>query len=133
MKLFSKADMLFAQKQYTSATKLYDSVFNNFKNHSLNDEILFRKANIKIKQNNYLEAIKYLKQLEKKYPSSILLDNSLFLIGCIYQEKIKDQELAKKYFRTLLFHYPGSLYLSDARQRFRKLAGNTNEKIIKDS
>jgi len=133
MKLFSYADMLSAQQQYSEAILLYDSVLNNFKNHSLNDEILFRKAKIHLKQNNYSQAINNLLEIEKKFPNSILLDNSLFLAGCIYQENIKDFDSAKKYFKTILFEHQGSLYTAEARKRFRKLAGSTNEKIIKNS
>ena len=133
MKLFSYADMLSAQQQYSQAIILYDSVLNNFENHSLNDEILFRKAKIYLKQNNYSQAIINLLEIEKKFPNSILLDNSLFLAGCIYQENIKDLDSAKKYFKTILFEHQGSLYTAEARKRFRKLAGSTNEKIIKNS
>ena len=133
MKLFSYADMLSAQQQYKEAIILYDSVLNNFKNHTLNDEIIFRKAKIKLKQHLYNEAIKHLENLEINYPNSILLDNSLYLMGCIYQENIKNLDLAKKYFKTLLFNHPGSLYITDSRKRFRKIAGNTNAEIQKNS
>ena len=133
MKLFSYADMLSAQQQYSKAIILYDSVLNNYENHSLNDEILFRKAKINLKQHNYSHAINNLLEIEKKFPNSILLDNSLFLAGCIYQENIKDFDSAKKYFKTILFEHQGSLYTAEARKRFRKLAGSTNEKIIKNS
>jgi len=132
MKLFSYADMLSFQQQFTKANTLYDSILNNFKNHSLNDEIIFRKAKIDLKQHNYQKAIEHFKFLVDKYPNSILLDNSLFLIASIYQEKIKDFDQAKKYFKTILFEHKGSLYAAESRKRFRKLAGNTNEKIEKD-
>tara|TARA_B110001454_G_C12718350_1_gene433553 strand:+ start:1810 stop:3690 length:1881 start_codon:yes stop_codon:yes gene_type:complete len=133
MKLFSYADMLSFQQQFIKANTLYDSILNNFKNHSLNDEIIFRKAKIDLKQHNYQKAIEHFKFLVDKYPNSILLDNSLFLIASIYQEKIKDFDQAKKYFKTILFEHKGSLYAAESRKRFRKLAGNTNEKIEKDS
>ena len=133
MKLFSYADMLTFQQQFSKANILYDSILKNFKNHSLNDEIIFRKAKIDLKQHNYQKAVDHFKLLIDNYPNSILLDNSLFLIACIYEEKIKDFDQAKKYFKTILFDYKGSLYAAESRKRFRKLAGSTNEKIEKDS
>jgi tetratricopeptide (TPR) repeat protein len=133
MKLFSYADMLAYQQQFSKANILYDSVLNNYKNHSLNDEIIFRKAKIDLKKHNYLKAVENFKLLVDNYPNSILLDNSLFLIASIYEEKIKDFEQAKKYYKTILFDHKGSLYAAESRKRFRKLAGNTNEKIEKDS
>ena len=133
MKLFSYADMLTFQQQFLKANILYDSILKNFKNHSLNDEIIFRKAKINLKQHNYQKAVEHFKLLIDNYPNSILLDNSLFLIASIYEEKIKDFDQAKKYFKTILFDHKGSLYAAESRKRFRKLAGNTNEKIEKDS
>jgi tetratricopeptide (TPR) repeat protein len=133
MKLFSYADMLTFQQQFTKANILYDSILKNFKNHSLNDEIIFRKAKINLKKHNYQKAIDHFKLLVDNYPNSILLDNSLFLIASIYEEKIKDFDQAKRYFKTILFDHKGSLYAAESRKRFRKLAGNTNEKIEKDS
>ena len=133
MKLFSYADMLTFQQQFSKANVLYDSILKNFKNHSLNDEIIFRKAKIDLKKHNYQKAVKHFKLLVDNYPNSILLDNSLFLIASIYEEKIKDFDQAKKYFKTILFDHKGSLYAAESRKRFRKLAGNTNEKIEKDS
>ena len=133
MKLFSYADMLTFQQQFSKANILYDSILKNFKNHSLNDEIIFRKAKINLKQHNYQKAIEHFKLLIDNYPNSILLDNALFLIASIYEEKIKDFDQAKKYFKTILFDHKGSLYAAESRKRFRKLAGSTNEKIEKDS
>ncbi len=133
MKLFSYADMLTFQQQFSKANILYDSILKNFKNHSLNDEIIFRKAKIDLKQHNYQKAVEHFKLLIDNYPNSILLDNSLFLIASIYEEKIKDLDQAKKYFKTILFDHKGSLYAAESRKRFRKLAGSTNEKIEKDS
>ena len=133
MKLFSYADMLTFQQQFSKANILYDSILKNFKNHSLNDEIIFRKAKIDLKQHNYQKAVEHFKLLIDNYPNSILLDNSLFLIASIYEEKIKDFDQAKKYFKTILFDHKGSLYAAESRKRFRKLAGSTNEKIEKDS
>lgn len=133
MQLFAKADMLSHQHKYKSAMILYDSIFNNFKDHSLNDEILIRKANVLINIHQYDEAIAQLKVIETNYPESILIDNALFLLGQTYENNLKKIELAKSYYKKILFDYPGSIYVIDARNRFRKLSGNTNGNIIKNS
>ena len=132
MKLFARADMLAIQHKNKEAIEMYDSVFNNFKNHSLNDEVVLRKANILINIQEYDSAIAQLKIIESDFKESILVDNALFLIGDTYQKKLKKIDLAKSYYKRILFDYPGSIYLIEARNRFRKLSGNTNENIIKD-
>ena len=133
MQLFANADMLKSQHQYDKAFSLYDSIMLNFKNHSLNDEILLRKAVILNIQHKYDSAIVQLKKIENNFSSSILIDNALFLIATTYEDKLGDLELAVSYYKKILFDHPGSLYVIDARNRFRKLSGNTNQKIIKDS
>ena len=133
MQLFANADMLKNQHQYDKAFNLYDSIILNFRNHSLNDEILLRKAIILNIQHKYDSAIVQLQKIENNFPSSILTDNALFLIATTYEDKLGDLDLAKSYYKKILFDHPGSLYVVDARNRFRKLSGNTNQKIIKDS
>ena len=133
MKLFSYGDMLSNQYKFKEALTVYDSVFENFKDHSLSDDILLRKAKVLINMHQYDSAIFQLNLLEKNYPNSILIDNVLFLIATTYEDKLGDLELAKSYYRKILFNYPGSLYVVDARNRFRKLSGNTNTNILKDS
>ena len=133
MQIFAKADMYKSQYQFDKAINYYDSIINNYKNHSLNDDVLFRKAEINISRYNYMEAVKNLEKIINDYPNSLLIDNSLFELGDIYENKIKDLEKAKKYYKSLLFDYSGSLFVVEARKRFRKLSGNTNEVIKKNS
>ena len=45
MKLFATGDMYVAQKN-NEALRIYDSIYNQFQDHSLNDDILFRKAQV---------------------------------------------------------------------------------------
>ena len=54
------------------------------------------------------------------------------MLGDIYEFKIKDLDKAKEYYKSLLFNHSGSLFVIEARKRFRKLAGNTNETINKN-
>ena len=133
MKLFAIGDMYVAQKKYSEALRIYDSIYNQFQNHSLNDDILFRKSQVfKIKQMQD-KAIDFLKQLEEEFPGSIILDKALFSIAKLYEEDLNDFESAKKYYRKILFDHPSSLYVIDARKRFRKLSGKTNQNINKSS
>ena len=133
MKLFAKADMLFAQQKLDEALAVYDSVFNMFSQHSLNDEILLRKAEIYKTQKNINSAIESLKKIENEFPNSIILDKALFNIATLYENQLKEIELAKSYYKKILFEHPSSLYVVDSRKRFRKLSGKTNQNIIKDS
>ena len=133
MKLFAIGDMYVAQKKYNEALRIYDSIYNQFQNHSLNDDILFRKSQVFKTQQMQDKAIDVLKQLEEEFPGSIILDKALFNIAKLYENDLTDFESAKKYYRKILFDHPSSLYVIDARKRFRKLSGKTNQNINKSS
>ena len=133
MKLFATGDMYVAQKKYNEAFRIYDSIYNQFQDHSLNDDILFRKAQVFKTQQMQKKAIDVLKQLEEEFPGSIILDKALFNIAQLYENDLTDFESAKKYYRKILFDHPSSLYVIDARKRFRKLSGKTNQNINKSS
>ena len=133
MKLFATGDMYVAQKKYNEALRIYDSIYNQFQDHSLNDDILFRKAQVFKTQQMQKKAIDVLKQLEEEFPGSIILDKALFNIAQLYEKDLTDFESAKKYYRKILFDHPSSLYVIDARKRFRKLSGKTNQNINKSS
>ena len=133
MKLFAIGDMYVAQKKYSKALRIYDSIYNQFQNHSLNDDILFRKSQVFKIQQMQDKAIDALKQLEEEFPGSIILDKALLSIAKLYEEDLNDFESAKKYYRKILFDHPSSLYVIDARKRFRKLSGKTNQNINKNS
>ena len=133
MKLFSYADMLRIQHQYEASLACFDTLLNKFHDHTLNDDILIRKSKVFSDLHQYDSAIFQLEQLTASYPSSILYDNALFLLGDIYQFSKSDSEKAIIYYKELLFNYPGSIYVVEARKRYRKLVGITNENIIKGS
>ena len=48
MNLFAKADLFIVQHKYREAEQLYDSINELNAYHTLNDDILFRKAKIAI-------------------------------------------------------------------------------------
>ena len=56
--------------------------------------------------------------------ASILLDNSYFRLGELYENKLNVSEKAKEMYQKIIFEYPSSIYLVDARKRFRKLRGD---------
>ena len=133
MNLFAKADLLIVQHKYREAEFLYDSINKINAYHTLNDDILFRKAKIAIKEQNFEYAILSLTELLADYGDDILADNALFLLGDIYEHNIYDLEKAKEAYKSILFNHKGSLFVVEARKRYRKLTGNNGDKILKDT
>jgi tetratricopeptide (TPR) repeat protein len=127
MNWFASADLLIEQHRYNEAFALFDSIMVNFPYHSLGDEILIKKSGAMQQQGKWSEAAVFLEELLKYYGKDILADDALFQLAEMYEVQLKDSEKAAEYYKRILFDYPGSLYVIDARKRFRILRGDTSE------
>ena len=57
----------------------------------------------------------------------ILVDDALYNLGDLYVEKLNDVEKAKEMYQKIIFDFASSIYLVDARNKFRKLRGDQLE------
>ncbi|MCT4579985.1 MAG: tetratricopeptide repeat protein [Flavobacteriales bacterium] len=121
MQLFSSADLLIEQHLYEQALAKYDTLNKMFPYHSLEDEILWKKHTIERKKGNINAAIGYLEQIATNFNEDVLADNALYELGIIHETLLKDQSKAAEYYKKLLFQYPGSLFLIEARKRYRAI------------
>ncbi len=121
---FSAADLLILQHKYTEAIAEMDSINKVFPTHTLGDDINFKKAEIFTRLGKYPEAEKMYKDILDFYPTELYGDDALFKLGELYEKKIKDIEKAKQTYQDVLTKYPGSIYVVEARKRFRKLRGD---------
>ena len=57
----------------------------------------------------------------------ILADDALFGLADIHENQLGDPETAQGLYERLLNEFPGSLYVVEARKRFRQLRGDVLE------
>lgn len=124
LRLFANADLLIYQHQYKAAVQKLDSIDVLFPDNDLDDDIIWLKASMEVNQQNYSKAIELYNSIVNKYKDGIWADDALFTIAEIYQNKLKNSELAMKAYQQLIDEFPGSLYIVDARKRFRVLRGS---------
>lgn len=124
LRLFAGADLLVYQHQYKAAIQKVDYIDLLFPENDLDDDILWLKATIEVNQQNYSKAIDFYSIIVEKYKDGIWADDALFSIAEIYQNKLKNSELAMKSYQKLIEDFPGSLFIVDARKRFRILRGS---------
>ena len=130
MKLYSNAELLMFQNKFNNALKQLDEISIVFPNHTLADEILFLKGVIKEKLGLYKEAEAIYSTLIKDFSTDILSDNALINLAKLYEFKLQDTAKAKQMYEFLIMNYTGSIYINEARLRFRYLRGDIkNEKI----
>ena len=123
--IFSRADLLAFQNKDDLAMITLDSINTLFPNHALADEILYKKAQIELKHAKYTEAAEFYEAIVKNYGNDILGDDALFKLADLNENQFKNIDKAKELYQQLLIKYPGSLYVVEARKRFRKLRGDS--------
>ena len=125
LELFALADLYTFRNMDDKAILLLDSLNRTFPNHALADEIIYKKAQIAMKHAHYDEAAAYYEELLKNYGEDILGDDALFKLAELNEDQFKNTEKAKELYQQLMEKYPDSLYVVEARKRFRRLRGDS--------
>lgn len=121
---YSHADLLIYMNKYEEALPVLDTIRMLGLFHSLDDEVLFKKAEICLKMNRFEEADSLLAKVVSDYSFDILADNALFKRAELQETVFGDTETAMKLYQQVLTEYPGSLFVTESRKRFRHLRGD---------
>ena len=118
---FAKADLLLEQHKYDEAFQKYDSILKTYPFHGLADEILMRKSKAFQFKGDWNKAIELLLKITEDHANDILADDALFQLGNIYENHLFEYDKASEYYFQLMKNYPGSLFVTEARKRYRSL------------
>lgn len=124
LEMFSRADLLYFQNRFDDSQKVLDSISFAFPENDLADDILYRKANIAYRTGNFAKAADFYNEVATKYPDELLADDALFKLASIYQFNLGDNTKAMEMYEKLMSDFPGSVYVVEARKRFRTLRGD---------
>jgi len=124
LRYFAKADFMLFQNNDEEALKYLDSIAIVTPLSKLQDHVLFLKAQIFTRQKKYLEAEKLYQRIGNLYSDGLLGDDALYYLGELYEYHLKDIPRAMECYQKLMREYPGSLFIVDARRRFRTLRGD---------
>ena len=119
--IFSRADLLLFRNQDAKAIQTLDSIAILFPGHSLSDDVLFKKAEICLKDGDYLTAAADWQKVVADYPDDILADDALFRLAGLYETVLNDKIKAMELYQDVMVKYPASVFVTDARKRFRIL------------
>lgn len=124
LSMFSSADLLILQHQYNAAIQRLDSINTMFSEHTLGDDIYYKKAEIFKRTGRYAEAEKMYQNIVEFYPTELYGDDALFKQAELNERYLSNNEKAKQLYQDLLTKYPGSIYVVEARKRYRDLRGD---------
>jgi tetratricopeptide (TPR) repeat protein len=124
LKMYARADLQIFEEQPEKAVMILDSIDVKYPNNSLSDDILMAKARILIQQKDFNGAIAPLKKIVDEHPFNLWADDAVFMLGDIYENHLANKDQAKIYYQKIITDYPGSLWINEARKRFRLLRGD---------
>ncbi|MFN0274127.1 MAG: tetratricopeptide repeat protein [Chitinophagales bacterium] len=124
MNLFAQAELYVFQNKIPQAIETLKLLSKKYPAHKLTDDIEFMRYKIELKQNNIDSAIVHLENIRQNYAYDLLADDAIFKLGEIYQYFKKDFESAKLCYEQIILQYNSSLYVNEARKRFRELRGD---------
>jgi TolA-binding protein len=127
LKIYARADLLIFAQQPEKALITLDSIDVKYPGNSLADDILMAKARLLIQQKDYAGAVPLLKKIAEEHSFDLWADDAVFMLGDIYENHLADKEQAKTYYQKIITNYAGSLWINEARKRFRLLRGDKNE------
>ncbi len=124
---FSRAQLLMFQHRYDEALITLDSLNIDFPLNSLGDDILYERYRVSYARHQFDTAATFLRNVLELYPTDILVDNALLDLGKLYEDKLNDKETAKGFYEKLLFEQGGSIFVPEARDRYRRLRGDHDD------
>jgi tetratricopeptide (TPR) repeat protein len=124
MQMYARADLLRYQNKFELAEQTLDSLSKEFPFHSLSDEVIMMKADMCMKRGKNDMARDYYQKVVDNFSTDITADDALFKLAEMYEVNYQDTAKAMELYEKVLTQYPGSLYVVEARKRFRQMRGD---------
>jgi TolA-binding protein len=124
LRVYAKAELLAFQNKKHQAIDTLNNVLLNYKGHIIEDDALFKQAELFIDLKNYDQAENNYLKIIQNYPGSILIDGTYFQLAELYGNNLNKPEKAKEMYQKIIFDFPSSIYLVDARKKYRILRGD---------
>jgi tetratricopeptide (TPR) repeat protein len=132
LKQLAKAELLAFQNKDQEAFKVLSSLFLEkevFTNglapgEVIYDDVLFFQAKLLIKLEKYDDALLSFSKIVAADNQGIYTDDVYFEMAELYNNKLNNPEKASEYYQKIIFDYASSIYLVEARKKFRELRGD---------
>lgn len=121
---FAQAELLYYQNRNAEAIEKMDSIMTVYPGHTLGDEILWLKSEIAFKEGDYPKTQTLLEEILSLHFNDILADDALFRLAEMHEVVYGDLVQAAALYEQIILEYPGSLFVIEARKRFRRLRGD---------
>ncbi|MCX6286786.1 MAG: tetratricopeptide repeat protein [Bacteroidetes bacterium] len=123
--IYSRAELADFRNNERLALQTLDSIPMLFKEHPILENVNYRKGEIYVKLGKYALADSMFAIVIRNHPVDIITDEALMNRAVIHETWLADKQGAMALYQELLNTYPGSLFVPEARKRYRTLRGDT--------
>lgn len=124
LELFARAQLLSYQNKKGQSIDTLQIILDDFKGSAVEDDALVFQAELYTGLGQYKKAETNYLMFMSNYDKSILIEKVVFKLAQLYQTELNRPDLAKEYYEKILFNYPSSIFLVDARKQYRILRGD---------
>ncbi|MDO1513257.1 tetratricopeptide repeat protein [Maribacter confluentis] len=124
LKKYARADFLAYQNKTTEAITALNDILENHKGEKIEDDALFKQAQLLETQKKYEEAQFNYQKIITFYNKGILADDAHFALAELYRKEFKDNIKAREHYEQIIYNYQDSYYFPQARKNFRILRGD---------
>ena len=124
MRDYANVELLLFQNKDTIAVAKLDSMKLAYPSHPINDEILWMEARLHRRAGNFEKAISALQKIVDEHPDDLWGDDAMFTMGEIYERDLQEADKAMEIYGDFLKTYRGSIFVVEARKRYRALRGD---------
>lgn len=124
LKLYAKADLMAFQNKTDEAITLLDKILAEHKGESIEDQALFKQAQLFEKKKQFEKAANNYQVIIANYRDDILADDAYYYLAELYTNQLGQPEKAKELYEKIIFNHEDSIYFVEARKKFRMLRGD---------
>lgn len=122
---YSKAVVLDFQNKTQEAIDTLSVISKRYKGQPIEDEALFKQAKLFLKLHEFEAAITNFKKVIALNPEGVLIDDAYYELAELFNNYLKKPEKASKYYQKIIFDYSSSIYLVEARKKYRIIRGDS--------
>lgn len=124
LKVLANADLLLYRHQDQQAAILLDSLRKTNRNQVVAPYVLMREASIAVLQQQNAKADSLYTRVFTVYADSYQADDALMKSALLNEVNLQNRQLASERYQLLIDKYPSSVFVAEARRKYRMLRGD---------
>ena len=124
---YAEAALMMEQNDLQGASAKLDYMERIYLAHEIIDDVYYGQYEVLMKEQRYEEAAVRLEKIVASYADGVLADEAVFNLAILYDKYLGNAEKARDMYRKLITNYPASIFVAQARRRYRSLEEAANE------